>query len=88
MIHGLDFEAPVYSLMWGRNNTCEREPAQKITLCPENYFSDRMGIFQSSVFSAQQVSKVYQNFSSFQIKTLIFLIGNLYQAPEEKFNLE
>ncbi|XP_075247518.1 receptor tyrosine-protein kinase erbB-3-like [Convolutriloba macropyga] len=55
MIHGLDFEAPVYSLMWGRNNTCEREPAQKITLCPENYFSDRMGIFQSSVFSAQQL---------------------------------
>ena len=88
MIHGVDFEAPVYSVMWGRNNTCEREPAQEIIPCPENYFSDRLGMFQTSVFSAQQVSKVYQNFSSFQIKMLIVLMGDLYQAPVEKFILK
>ena len=54
MIHNVNLDAPVHSMLWGRNNTCEPPPKVEYE-CPENYFYDRLGLLETSIFAQQMV---------------------------------
>ncbi|XP_075257220.1 receptor tyrosine-protein kinase let-23-like isoform X4 [Convolutriloba macropyga] len=54
MIHNVNLDAPVHSMLWGRNNTCEPPPKVEYE-CPENYFYDRLGVLETSIFAQQML---------------------------------
>ena len=66
MIHNVNLDAPVHSMLWGRNNTCEPPPKVEYE-CPENYFYDRLGVLETSIFAQQMVRHLYSMPTIFEL---------------------